>query len=178
LGGGKVSLNDLIVKATARALVEHPLMNASFDNGGRLVHDRVHIGVAVALDDGLITLTMPDADKRPLVELADEIRSKSERARAGKLGPDDLSTQSTFTVSNLGMYGIEAFTAILNPPEAGILAVGASAPEAVVSDGAIVARQIMRLTLSADHRIVDGAAAAEFLVTLKTILEHPGVMLA
>jgi pyruvate dehydrogenase E2 component (dihydrolipoamide acetyltransferase) len=175
--GVKVSVNDLIVKAAARALRVHPRVNVSWDDGTRIVHTRVNIGVAVALDDGLITLTVPDADLRPLSAIAAELVDKAGRARAGKLQPADLATPSSFTVTNLGMYGIEDFTAIINPPEAAILAIGAAAPTPVVEDGAVVVRTLMRVTLSADHRVVDGAAAAEFLVTLKGLLEQPLGML-
>jgi len=176
-GGGKVSLNDLVVKAAARALRVHPQLNASWADGDRIRHGRVNIGVAVALEDGLITLTLPDADARPLSALAAEIADKAERARAGKLHPDDLAVASTFTISNLGMYGIEAFTAILNPPEACILAIGGALPTPVARDGEVVVRTVMKVTLSADHRVVDGASAAEFLVTLKGLLQHPLGML-
>lgn len=176
-GGGKVSLNDLVVKAAARALRAHPKLNASWADGDRIVRGRVNVGVAVALDDGLITLTLPDADARPLSALAAEMAAKAARARAGALQADDLAVPSTFTISNLGMYGIEDFTAILNPPEACILAVGAALPAAVVRDGEVVVRTVMKVTLSADHRVVDGASAAEFLVTLKGLLERPLGML-
>ncbi len=176
-GGGKISVNDLLIKAAARALRAHPRVNVSWDDGARIVHPRVHVGVAVALDDGLITLTVPDADLRPLSAIAAEVADKAARARAGKLQPDDLATPSTFTLSNLGMYGIEDFTAIINPPEAAILAVGAATPTPVVEDGAVAIRTVMKVTLSADHRVVDGAAAAEYLVTLKEMLERPLAML-
>lgn len=175
--GVKVSVNDVVVKAVAHALRRHPLVNVSWDDGARVRHARVNIGVAVALDDGLITLTLADADRRPISALAAEITDKAERARAGKLTPDDLATPSTFTVSNLGMYGVEQFTAIINPPEACILAVGAATPTPVVADGQVVVRSVMKVTLSADHRVVDGAAAAEFLATLKETLENPLAML-
>lgn len=176
-GGGKVSVNDLVVKAAARALRAHPRLNVSWDDGARLVHAGIHVGVAVALEDGLITVTVPDADRRGLAEIASELVDKAARARAGKLQPADMAVASTFTVSNLGMYGIEDFTAIINPPEACILAVGAAAPTPVVVDGAIVVRPIMKVTLSADHRVVDGASAAAFLVTFKQLLEQPLAML-
>lgn len=175
--GVKVSVNDVVVKAVAHTLRRHPLVNVSWDDGARVRHDRVNIGVAVALDDGLITLTLPDADRRPISALAAEIADKAARAREGKLTPADLATPSTFTVSNLGMYGVEQFTAIINPPEACILAVGAAAPTAVVEDGQVAVRTMMKVTLSADHRVVDGAAAAEFLATLRETLENPLAML-
>lgn len=175
--GGKVSVNDLVVKAAARALRAHPRLNVSWDDGARIVHAGIHVGVAVALEDGLITVTVPDADRRGLAEIASELVDKAARARAGKLQPADMAVASTFTVSNLGMYGIEDFTAIINPPEACILAVGAASPTPVVVDGEIVVRPIMKVTLSADHRVVDGASAAAFLVTFKQLLEQPLAML-
>ena len=176
-GGGKVSVNDIVVKACGRALRAHPLLNVSWDDGARIRHDRIHIGVAVSLDDGLITVVAPDVDVRPLGEIGADIAGKAQRAREGKLTADDMATASTFTVTNLGMFGVESFTAIINPPEACILAVGAAVPSAVVVDGAIVVRSVMKVTLSADHRVVDGASAAAFLVTLKQLLEHPLGML-
>lgn len=176
-GGGKVSVNDLVVKAVARSLRLEPRMNTSWDEGSRVQHPRVNVGVAVALDDGLITVTVPDADAKPLSWVAAEVAGLSERARSGKLAAEDVSTPSTFTVSNLGMYGVEEFTAILNPPEAGILAVGAAVPTPVVREGEVVVRSMMRVTLSADHRVVDGATAAQFLVHLRQTLEHPLLML-
>jgi pyruvate dehydrogenase E2 component (dihydrolipoamide acetyltransferase) len=176
-GGGKVSVNDLVLKAVGVSLRREPRMNASWDDGARIQHPRTHVGVAVALDDGLITLTIPDADVQPLSRIAALSAGMSERARAGKLQPEDVATPSTFTVSNLGMYGVTEFTAILNPPEAGILAVGAALPTPVVRDGEVVVRPMMNVTLSADHRVVDGATAAQFLVQLKQALENPLVML-
>lgn len=176
-GGGKVSVNDLVVKAAALALRAHPRMNASWDDGSRILHPHVNVGVAVALPDGLVVITVPDADLRPLAGLAAEVATKSQRAREGKLLPEDVAVASTFSVSNLGMYGIEHFTAILNPPEAAILAVGAATPTPVAEDGAVVVRSVMHVTLSADHRVVDGATAAEFLVTMRDLLEHPLAML-
>jgi pyruvate dehydrogenase E2 component (dihydrolipoamide acetyltransferase) len=176
--GPKLSLNDLVVKAVARALVEHPRLNVSWEDGERVVHGAVNIGVAVALEDGLMTIAVADADRKSVSAVSSELRDKAERARTGKLHADDLSVRSTFTVTNMGMYGVESFTAIINPPEAAILAVGAATPEAVVRDGHIVARSMMRLTLSADHRVVDGATAALFLARVKELLEHPAAALA
>ncbi len=172
-GGGKASVNDLVVKAAALALRAHPRLNVSWEDGQRRLHGRVNIGVAVALEDGLITVTVPDADRLPLSAIAADVGAKAERARAGKLLPQDLNTPSTFTISNLGGYGVEQFTAIINPPEAAILAVGAAAPEPVAVDGQVQVRTVMRVTLSADHRVVDGATAAEWLKTFRTILEQP-----
>jgi pyruvate dehydrogenase E2 component (dihydrolipoamide acetyltransferase) len=175
--GGKVSVNDLVVMATARALVRHPRMNASWVDGIRLLHDRVHIGVAVALEDGLVTVIVADADRKPAAVLAAELAAKAARAREGKLLPEDVAEASTFTVTNLGPYGVEHFTAIINPPEAAILAVGAATPTPVVDDGQVVVRTVMKVTLAADHRVVDGATAAEFLAEVRALLEHPLLML-
>ncbi|MEO8082615.1 MAG: dihydrolipoamide acetyltransferase family protein [Ardenticatenales bacterium] len=176
-GGGKVSVNDLVLKAAGKALRAHPLLNVSWDDGARVRHAGIHIGVAVSLDDGLITVTAPDVDVRPLGEIAADVAGKAARAREGKLTSDDMAVASTFTVSNLGMYGVESFTAIINPPEACILAVGGAIATPVARDGEVVIRQIMKCTLSADHRIVDGASAAAFLVTFKQLLEQPLGML-
>lgn len=172
-GGGKVSVNDLVVKAAALALRAHPRLNVSWAEGSRRLHGRIAVGVAVALDDGLITVTVPDADRRTLSAIAADVGAKAARARAGKLLPEDLNTPSTFTISNLGGYGVEQFTAIINPPEAAILAVGTANPEPVVVDGQVAVRQVMRVTLSADHRVVDGATAAEWLQTFRKLLEQP-----
>lgn len=172
-GAGKVSVNDLVVKAAALALRAHPRLNASWEQGSRRMHGHVAVGVAVALDDGLITVTVPDADRQTLSAIAADVGAKAARARAGKLLPEDLNTPSTFTISNLGGYGVEQFTAIINPPEAAILAVGTAAPEPVVVEGQVTVRQVMRVTLSADHRVVDGATAAEWLQTFRKLLEQP-----
>jgi pyruvate dehydrogenase E2 component (dihydrolipoamide acetyltransferase) len=134
--------------------------------------------VAVALEDGLITVTVPDADRKSVSAIGAELADKAGRAREGRLTAEDMAVGSTFTVSNLGMYGVESFTAIINPPEAAILAVGAAQDEPVVRDGEVVIRPILRLTLSADHRVVDGATAAEFLVALRDLLERPLALVA
>jgi len=170
--GLKVSVNDFVVKAAALALRRFPNINASFAGDHILRHAHVHVGIAVALPDGLITVVVRDADRKPLGQLAREIREKVGRAREGKLQPDDLGG-STFTVSNLGMFGVEDFVAVITPPEAAILAVGAVIEESVVRDGAIAVGHTMRLTLSADHRVTDGAEAAQFLGEVRRLLEHP-----
>jgi len=169
----KASVNDLVVKAAAVALRAHPKLNVSWDDGARAMHQRVNVGVAVALEDGLMTVTVPDADTKGLAAIAEDVRDKATRAREGRLTPADMEVPSTFTVSNLGMYGIEDFTAIINPPEAAILAVGAGVPTPVVRDGEVVVRTVLKVTLSADHRVVDGATAAEYLVTLRDLLQNP-----
>jgi pyruvate dehydrogenase E2 component (dihydrolipoamide acetyltransferase) len=170
-----ISINDVIVKAAALALRQHPDINASFAGDHVKIHSRVHIGMAVALEDGLITPVLRDADLKPLEEISDEARSLAERARAKKLQPNEY-TGATFSISNLGMMGIEEFSAIINPPEAAILAVGAVRQAPVVVDGALEVGWRMKATLSVDHRVADGAAGAQFLQTLRRFLEHPLLM--
>lgn len=170
-----ISINDIIVKATALALRQHPEMNASFAGDHVTVYSRVHIGMAVALEDGLITPVLRDADLKPLEEISEEARALTERARARKLQPNEY-TGATFSISNLGMMGIEEFSAIINPPEAAILAVGAVRQVPVVIDGELKTGWRMKLTLSVDHRVADGAAGARFLQTLRRFLEHPLLM--
>jgi pyruvate dehydrogenase E2 component (dihydrolipoamide acetyltransferase) len=170
--GVKISYNDLIIKACALALRRVPQLNASFAADRIVLHGRVDIGVAVALEDGLITPVVRAVDTKSLGAIAREVADLAERARARKLGPDEY-TGSTFSVSNLGMFGVESFSAILNPPEAGILAVGAIRKEPVVKDDQIVIGHRMRMTLSADHRATDGAVGARFLQEVLRILEHP-----
>src|SRR5690349_6966420 len=172
----KVTLNDLIVKGVAATLVKMPQVNVSFDGERLLFKKRINVGVAVALEQGLIVPVIRDADKRGVLDLARESRRLIEAARTGKLKPEEFSG-GTFSVSNLGMFGVEEFTAIINPPEAAILAIGAAVPTPVVKDGQIVARDMMRVTLSVDHRALDGATAARFLQELKRVLEHPLGML-
>ncbi len=171
-GGQKVSVNDLVVKACATALRANPSVNVSFASDKLLQHKRIHLGVAVALEDGLVVPVIPDADRKSVSEIATEGREKAGRAREGTLKPDEMSG-STFSVSNLGMFGIEEFSAVINPPEAAILAVGATRDEVQHRDGEFVVRKIMRVTLSADHRAVDGAVGAVFLQQLTGLLEDP-----
>ncbi len=173
-GRPKVSFNDFITKACAAALRQHPEVNASYmaDEGEIRHHTGVHIGVAVAIDDGLVTPVIRNADKKGLAELAEETRALAARSRERKLQPDEMAG-STFTTSNLGMFGIEDFTAIINPPNACILAIGAIRDEPVVRDGEIVPGKRMKVTLSCDHRVVDGAMGAQFLRTLRYYLEEP-----
>ncbi|OZM75883.1 dihydrolipoamide acetyltransferase [Pseudonocardia sp. MH-G8] len=176
-GGPKVSVNDLVVKAVAAALRAHPEVNVSF--AGEVVrrHRGVHVGVAVAVESGLLVPVVRDADRHSVSEIAAQTRDFAARARDRRLRPDEM-TGGTFTVSNLGMYGIEQFTAVINPPEAAILAVGAAAEELRPRDGVPVVRSIMRVTLSCDHRVVDGATGAGFLRTLTELLETPLRILA
>ncbi|GAB3543317.1 pyruvate dehydrogenase E2 component (dihydrolipoamide acetyltransferase) [Actinopolyspora lacussalsi] len=171
-GGPKVSVNDLVVKACATALRANPSVNVSFRDEKLFQHNRVHLGVAVALDSGLVVPVIPDADRKSVSEIAAEGKEKAERARDGKLKPDEMSG-STFSVSNLGMFGIEEFSAVINPPEAAILAVGATREEVQVHDGEFVVRKMMRMTLSADHRAVDGAVGAVFMQQLTSLLQDP-----
>jgi pyruvate dehydrogenase E2 component (dihydrolipoamide acetyltransferase) len=168
----KVSVNDLLVKACAGLLRANPALNVSFAGDKLLVHRRVHVGIAVAVEGGLVVPVVRDADQKSLTQVAREAGELVERARAGRLGGDDMGG-GTFTVSNLGMFGIDQFTAVINPPEAAILAVGAALPEPVATDDGVEVRRRMRLTLSIDHRALDGATGASFLAQLKDVLEQP-----
>jgi pyruvate dehydrogenase E2 component (dihydrolipoyllysine-residue acetyltransferase) len=166
------SYNDMVVKACAIALREYPRANGSYKDGKFELYSRVNIGVAVAAQDALVVPTVFDADKKSLGEIARDGRALAERVRAGVVTPPELSG-GTFTVSNLGMFGVTEFVAVINPPQAAILAVGKMEPRAVVRDGEIVARNTMNITLSCDHRILYGADAAEFLARIKALLEQP-----
>jgi pyruvate dehydrogenase E2 component (dihydrolipoamide acetyltransferase) len=173
----KISYNDLVLLACAKALVIHPEINA-FWNGETIVRrGDVHLGVAVALDEGLVVPVIRDAQRKSLRQIAADARELGTRARDKKLDPAQMSG-STFTVSNLGMFGIEAFAAVVNPGEGAILAVGGIADEAVVQGGQLVVGKRMRVTLSCDHRVMDGAMGARFLATLRGLLEHPLTLLA
>jgi pyruvate dehydrogenase E2 component (dihydrolipoyllysine-residue acetyltransferase) len=173
----KVSVNDLVVKAVASALRAHPQMNVSFAGDKLIRHHRIHVGIAVSLADGLIVPVVRDADTKTVTQISAESKELAARARAGKLKPEEF-TGGTFSVSNLGMFGVDEFSAIINPPEPAILAVGRAKQEAVVRDGEIVVRHIMRVTLSIDHRAVDGAGGARFLEALTGLLENPLAALA
>lgn len=175
--GPKISVTDLLIRACAVALRTHLHVNSSWGGDHLVRHGHVNIGCAVATDSGLLVPVIRDADRKSLTEIGAEAHALIDRARAGKLTPNEL-TGSTFTVSNLGMYGIDHFTAVINPPEAAILAVGAVQAEAVVRDGQLTAATTLKLTLSIDHRVLDGAAAAVFLQDLVTLLEHPLRILA
>ena len=169
----KVSVNDLVVKACAVLLRASPDLNVSFGGDTLIRHRRVNVGIAVALEGGLIVPVVHDADQKRLTQVTREARDLIGRARTGQLAASELSG-GTFTVSNLGMFGVKQFTAVINPPEAAILAVGAAAPEPVVTpDGEVAVHQVLRLTLSIDHRALDGATGAGFLAKLKDLLEHP-----
>jgi pyruvate dehydrogenase E2 component (dihydrolipoamide acetyltransferase) len=168
----KLSINDVIIKVAAVALIAHPQVNSSFQDKMIRHYEHADIGVAVATENGLITPVVRSADLKSLVEIATEVRELAGRARARKLKPEEYMG-ATFSISNLGMFGIDEFTAVINPPEGAILAVGAMAPKAVARDGAVVVRQTMRVTMSCDHRVIDGATGAQFLQTFKQILENP-----
>ena len=174
--GEKVSINDMIVKATAVALTQHPAVNVHWGGDHIRRFNRVHIGIAVAVDDGLITPVVRDAAMKGVAQIGREIRDMAGRAREKKLMPDEY-TGSTFSVSNLGMFGIHEFTAVINPPEAGILAIGGIEQVPVVVDGELKTEPRMTITMSCDHRSIDGATGSKFLQTLKAMLEDPVVMM-
>ena len=168
----KVSFNDIVIKAVALALAEHPEVNAHWLNDKIRQFNRIHVAMAVAVEDGLITPVLFDADRMALWDISAKARDLAGRARERKLLPDEY-TGSTFSVSNLGMFGIDQFTAIINPPEAGIIAIGGVEEKPVVIDGELEIRQRMRVTMSCDHRVIDGATGAKFLQTVKRYLENP-----
>ena len=174
--GEKVSINDLLIRATAAALKRHPACNAAWLGDTIRRFNRVHVGVAVAVDDGLITPVVRDADLKGVARIAREVREMAARGREKKLQPEEY-TGSTFSISNLGMYGIYEFTGVINPPEGGILAVGSVEERPVVVGGEVVSRHRMRITMSCDHRVIDGATGAAFLATLKAMLEEPATIL-
>jgi pyruvate dehydrogenase E2 component (dihydrolipoamide acetyltransferase) len=168
----KVSVNDLVVRASALALREFRNLNASIQGEEVVRHGEVNIGVAVALDEGLLTVVARNADRKGVPDLSREIREMVGRARAGRVRPEDIEG-STFSVSNMGMFEVDHFIAIINPPEAAILAVGSVRETPVVREGALAAGKRMKLTISADHRVTDGAEAARFLQAVRELLEHP-----
>jgi len=170
-----VTYTHMVLKATALALRHHPRLNASYVDGAIEMKGEINLGMAVAVEDGLIVPVLRAADARPLDEIASEARRLVEQARRGRFAKEDLSG-GTFTVSNMGMLDVEEFAAVINPPQAAILAVGAVKERAVVRDGAIVARPTMRVTVSCDHRIIDGVVAGRFLEELKRLLENPIVL--
>ena len=168
----KTSVNDFVTRAAALALLHHPMVNSSFTDEAIVQHGDVHIGIAVATPEGLITPVIRNADRLSIPEIAAEARLLVEKARNRKLKPEDYQG-STFTISNLGMFGIEEFTAIINPPNVAILAVGAARPKPVAVESAVVIRERMRVTMSCDHRVVDGAVGAQYLQTFQQYLEQP-----
>jgi pyruvate dehydrogenase E2 component (dihydrolipoamide acetyltransferase) len=174
--GDRISVNDFIIKATAAALRRHPACNAAWHGDVIRKFRHVHVGVAVAVEDGLITPVIKHADRKGLVQISREVKELAGRARQKKLQPDEY-TGSTFSISNLGMFGIREFTAIINPPEAGILAIGETKEIPVVEEGQVVVRPRMRVTMSCDHRVIDGATGAQFMATLRSMLEEPTAIL-
>jgi pyruvate dehydrogenase E2 component (dihydrolipoamide acetyltransferase) len=170
--GVKVSVNDMVVKAVASALRRYPNFNATFAGDAIDYREQVNIGIAVAMDGGLIVITLRDADKKTLKQIGSEVPAIANRVRDGKGQPGDMGGQ-TFTTSNLGMYGVDEVIPIINMPDSGILGIGAASPQAVVRDGQIVSRSIMKLTLAGDHRVTDGAEGAQFLGEIKRLLENP-----
>jgi len=174
--GEKVSINDFVLRATAQALAHHPEVNAQWNGDSVRRHYRVHLGVAVAVDEGLITPVIRDADRKGLAEIGREVKELAARGREKRLQPEEY-TGSTFSVSNLGMFGIHEFTGVINPPEAGILAVGGIEDTPVAEGGQVTVKPVMRVTMSCDHRVIDGATGARFLQTLKGMLEEPAAIL-
>ncbi|GAC1511282.1 MAG: pyruvate dehydrogenase complex dihydrolipoamide acetyltransferase [Chloroflexota bacterium] len=175
-GAPRVGVNDLLIKAVAGALHQHPEVNSGWENDTMVRYGRINVGFAVAIEDGLVVPVIPDTDQKSLGAIAREAKSLIEKARAGKLAPQEYEG-GTFSVSNLGMYGIEQFIPIINIPEACILGVGAIEQKPVVIDGDVVVRDRMHVTLSCDHRVVNGAQGAEYLKTLRRLLEHPMLVL-
>jgi pyruvate dehydrogenase E2 component (dihydrolipoamide acetyltransferase) len=174
--GGKISFNDIIIKAVALALVQHRACNAWFQEDHIRYWNEVHVGMAVAIEDGLITPVIRNADLKSLRQISVESRELAGRARSRRLKPEEY-TGATFSVSNLGMFDIDQFTAVINPPEGGIVAIGSIVPKPVVEDDRVVVRRRLRITMSCDHRVIDGATGATYLRTLKQMLENPLAML-
>jgi len=175
-GSFKLSVNDLVIKAVAGSLIEVPAANASWTDAGTLRHKYAHVSVAVSLEGGLITPVVRFAERKSVVEISAEVKELASRARAGDLKPEEY-TGGTFSISNLGMFGIKQFSAVINPPEGALLAVGATEARAVVENGDICVKQMLTLTLSCDHRVVDGTIGANFLAALKRNLETPAGLL-
>ena len=168
----KISFNDIVLKAVAVALRQHPAINSSWLGDKIRINRHVNIGVAVAIDDGLLVPVVRFADTKSLSQIAAEVKDLAQRAKSKKLQPADWEG-STFTISNMGMFGVDEFTAIINPPDACILAISSIQAVPVVKNGAVVPGNIMKLTLSCDHRVVDGATGSAFLQTVKSLLEEP-----
>lgn len=177
LDSEKISINDLIIAAAAQTLAKFPSFNASYHDDGIEMHSEINVGIAVALEDGLITPVLRDANRKNLKTIATESKALGERARKNKLQADDLGS-GTFTVSNLGMFGVDEFSAIINPPEAAILAIGAVTQRPIVVDEVVRIAPIMKVTLSVDHRVADGAKAGRFLQEFKRLMENPANLLA
>ena len=174
---GKITINDIVIKILSHALKEFPMVNASFLDDRIRVHRAINIGVAVAIDDGLVVPVLRNADQKTIPQISREVMEMARKARSKRLLPDEYKG-GTFTITNLGMFGVESFHAIINPPESGILAVGAIIQKPVVAEGEITIRPCLKLSLSVDHRVVDGAAAAQFLARIKELVEGPFLMFA
>jgi pyruvate dehydrogenase E2 component (dihydrolipoamide acetyltransferase) len=174
--GTKISFNDLVIKACAVALQHHPAVNTSWLGDKIRINKDINIGVAVAVEDGLLVPVLFAADKMGLSEINSQVATLADKARNKKLQPQEMQG-NTFTISNLGMFGIDEFTAIINPPDAAILAIGTIADELSLQDGQVKSSKIMKVTMSCDHRVVDGATGAKFLQTFKQFLENPLAML-
>jgi len=172
----RVTHTHLLIAITARTLLKHPRLNASWTEEGILLHDHVNMGIAVAVKDGVVATVVPKADRASIQEIATRVREVAERARANRLRPSDIAG-ATFTVSNLGMYGVDTFSAIINPPQAAVLAIGSVADRVVAVEGSPAVRQIMNVTLSCDHRVADGVCAANFLNDLAEAVEAPDKVL-
>jgi len=175
--GAKITFNDIVVKIVSQALKEFPMVNASFLKDRVRVYKAINIGVAVAVDEGLVVPVLRNADQKSISQISREVMELAGKARNKKLLPDEYEG-GTFTVTNLGMFGVETFHAIINPPESGILAVSAIIPKPVVVEGEIAVRPCLKLSLSVDHRVVDGAIAAQFLARVKELIEAPFLLLA
>lgn len=173
----KVSFNDMVVKACAMALKKHPKVNSSWTDNATVLKSHIHIGVAVAVDDGLVVPVLKFTDQMSLTQIGANVRELAGKARNKKIAPNEMEG-STFTISNLGMFGIQEFTSIINQPNSAILSVGAIVQKPIVKDGQIVVGNTMKVTLACDHRTVDGALGAQYLQTLRTYLENPVTMLA
>lgn len=176
ISDAKISFNDLFIKATALALREHPQINTSWNEEKIIYHTNIHIGIAVAVEDGLLVPVINQTDQKSLRQISEEVKDKVSRARKRKIQAQEIEG-STFTISNLGMFGIESFTSIINQPNSCILSVGSIIEKPVVKDGQIVVGQTMKVTLACDHRTVEGAAGSEFLQTFRYLLENPLIML-
>jgi pyruvate dehydrogenase E2 component (dihydrolipoamide acetyltransferase) len=175
--GSKVSFNDMIIRTVAATLRRHPKVNGSWLGDKLRYYQHIHIGVAIAVEDGLVVPVIRFADQKGIAQISEEVKDFANKARNKKLQPNDFEG-STFTISNLGMFGIEEFTAIINPPAACILAVGAIQERPIVEDGEIKIANMMKVTMSCDHRIVDGAIGSQFLQTFKQFMEEPVTILA
>ncbi|NUQ56761.1 MAG: 2-oxo acid dehydrogenase subunit E2, partial [Dehalococcoidia bacterium] len=170
--GERVTINDLVVKACALALQRHPKFNAEYSDAGLVYHESLNIAIGIALDEGLVAPALVDCGGKTLGAIARESKDLVERTRSGHLRADEYGS-GTFTITNLGAYGVEMLIGIINPPQAAILGVGSVMPQAVVRDGAVVARQVMKVALSADHRVTDGAEGARFIKEVQGLLENP-----